>query len=299
MKITLVVTNTRGKNVVFISDSLQAMSLEEALQAADKGALENAYSVRGKFGVYLRSLPNVSGKDNLDALSVTAADIIAYANRTRHFQSTDAISMYAAQYIASVLERDDPFIETVDGDKAFVASVRDRIKSHVSIIAQAAKEFEIDLYLLGAILIDEVTRMLSFEDMLDIVFLNTIGRNVSVGLAQIKLETANNLIKKGLYNPNLGDKKLPFIGTLSNKNRKHLYQYVIQSKHNIHFAAALIRGFIDEWKRFINLSDMPEILGTLYHRSYVEPHAHPTSNERGEQIATEFYKLAKKWFADI
>lgn len=299
MKITLVVTNTRGKNVVFVSNSLQAMSLEEALHVADKGALENAYSVRGKFGVYLRSLPNASRKDNLDVLSVTAADIIAYTNRTRHFQSTDAISMYAAQYIASVIEQDDPFIKTVDGNKAFVASVRDRIKPHVPAITQAAKEFGIDSYLLGAILIDEVTRRIPFEDMLDIVLLNTIGRNVSVGLAQIKLETANNLIKKGLYNPNPKDKKLPFSGILSNKNRKYLYQYVIQPKHNMHFAAALIRGFVDEWKRFINLSGMPEILGTLYHRSYVEPHAHPTSNERGEQIATEFYKLAKKWFTDI
>lgn len=295
MKITLVVTNTRGKNVVFISDSLQAMSLEEALQAADKGALENAYSVRGKFGVYLRSLPNASGKDNLDALSVTAADIIAYTNRTRHFQSTDAISMYAAQYIASISEQGGPFVETVNGERALIAKVRDTITPHIKIIAQAAKEFEIDPYLLGAILIDEVVRMGPFEEIEDIFWLNFIGRNVSVGIAQVKLETANNVIKRGLYNPNLEDKKLPFSGALSKKDREHLYQYVVEPKHNIRFAAVYVRDIINVWAKKIDLLKRPEILGTLYAQGYGEPKSNPKSNKRGEQIAKEFYRFAKRW----
>lgn len=295
MKITLVVTNSEGKNQVFVSDSLQTTSLEEAIRVADKGLLENVYSVRGKFGAYLRSLPNTSEKDNLDTRSVTAADIIAYANHARHFKSTDAISMYAAQYIASISEQGGPFVETVDGDRALIAIVRDTITPHIKIIKQAAKEFDIDPYLLGAIIVDEVVRLSPFEYIRDVFLLNLLGRNVSVGIAQVKLETANNVIKKGLYNPNSEDKKLPFFGNLKKKDREYLYQYVIEPRQNIRFAAAYVRDVIDVWAKKLDISKRPEIVATLYAQGYGDPKLNPKSNERGEQIAAEFYRLAKRW----
>lgn len=295
MKITLVVTDMRRKSVVFISNTLRILSLDEALRAATMGDLENAYSVQGKYGTYLRSLPNTSEKDNVDTLSVTAADIMVHANRTRHFQSTDAISMYVAQYSASILEQGKPFIETVDGDKAFVSSVRDIIKFHSKIILQAAKEFDVDPYLLGAILIDEIVRLFPFEDIQDRFWLTLIGRNVSVGVAQVKLETANSLIKKSLYNPNPDDAKLPFYGNLRKQDREHLYTYVVQPKHNIRFAAAYIHSIITAWATYIDLSVRPEIIGTLYSQGYGTPKVDPVSSKQGDQIATEFYILAKKW----
>ncbi|OHA88996.1 MAG: hypothetical protein A3C70_03115 [Candidatus Zambryskibacteria bacterium RIFCSPHIGHO2_02_FULL_43_14] len=41
MKILLVVTNTRGKNLVFVPDALTAISLEKAIQLASKGEIYN------------------------------------------------------------------------------------------------------------------------------------------------------------------------------------------------------------------------------------------------------------------
>ncbi|MCR4263557.1 MAG: hypothetical protein NUV98_02455 [Candidatus Roizmanbacteria bacterium] len=54
-------------------------------------------------------------------------------------------------------------------------------------------------------------------------------------------------------------------------------------------------GLIKGWSKYIDISGMPEILGTLYHRSYVSPHAHPKPNKRGSQISEEFYALATRW----
>lgn len=298
MKIILVVTNTCGKNLVFVSDLLKTLSLDEAIRAADKGLFQNVYSVNGISGAYLRSTPNISEKDNLDTLSVTAADIIAYANRARHFQSTDAISMYAAHYISSLLESGVPFIETTDGDKAFVDRVRETITPHAKSITQAAKEFDIDPYLLGAIIIDEVVRLGPFEDIRDVFLLNLLGRNVSVGIAQVKLETANNVTKKGLYNPNPKDKKLPFRGVLSNKDREYLYRYVVEPNHNIRFAAAYIRDIINVWAKYIDLTKRPEIIATLYSKGYGDPKSNPITSKRGTQIVEEFYPLVKKWISN-
>ena len=295
MNILLVVTNTRGKSLGFLTDSLKALKLKEAVDLANKGDLKDVFPVEGKFGAYLRSFANASNTDNVDTKSITAADIIAYANRTRHFQSTDAISVYVAEHNASILESGKAFIETVDGDKAFVSAVRDRIKLNAAIIAQATRVFEIDKYLLGATIIDEIIRMSPFEEAQDKLLLELLGRNVSVGIAQVKLETANELIKMGLYNPNPDDKQLPFIGNLRKQDREHLYQYIIIPKHNIHFAAAFVRRIISLWSRYRDLSIRPEIIGTLYHQGYGNPHPNPKSDERGEQIANEFYGYAKKW----
>lgn len=165
-------------------------------------------------------------------------------------------------------------------------------------VNRMAKEFDIDPYLLGAIIIDEVVRLSPFEDIRDAFLLNLLGRNVSVGIAQVKLETANNVIKKGLYNPNPKDKELPFRGVLSNKDRVYLYPYVVEPKHNIRFAAAYIRDVITVWSKYIDLAGRPEIIATLYSKGYGDPKSNPIASKRGAQIMEEFYALAKKWISN-
>lgn len=293
----MVVTNARRRNFVFVSDALKALSLQETIREASLGIVENLLSVRGKYRKYVRLLPNTSKKDNLDAHSVSVAAIIDYAQGIKHAQDSSLISTYTARYVASFKERGEPLLKPVGEYAVPIVEVKNALVPHARIIMRAAKEFDIDPHLLGAILIDEIARMAPFENIVDLLGLYILGRNVSVGLAQVKLETANGLIKKGLYHPNPDDKKLPFFGTLSNKDREHLYQYVIEPKHNIRFAAARIRCLIGEWSKERDISDMPEILGTLYHRSYVKPHAHQTPNDRGKQIAKEFYGFAKHWLA--
>lgn len=295
MNIILVVTNARRRNSIFVSDSLKVLSLQETIREVSLGMVENLFVVRGKYRTYVRSLPNTSKKDNLDARSVSVADIIEHAQGIKHAQSTSPISTYTARYVASFKEKGGPFLKPVGEHRVRILDVRNALVPHAWIIMQAAKEFDIDPYLLGAILIDEIARMAPFESIVDFLGLHILRRNVSVGLAQVRIETANGLIKKGLYHPNPDDKKLPFTGTLSNKNREHLYGYVVEPKHNIRFAAARIRGLINEWAQERDISGMPEVLGTLYHRSYVKPHANPTPNDRGKQIAKEFYRFAKQW----
>jgi len=63
----------------------------------------------------------------------------------------------------------------------------------------------------------------------------------------------------------------------------------VQPERSIRFAAAFIRHIINFWSEYIDLTNRPEIIGTLYHQGYGKPHAHPISIEHGEQIAKEFY----------
>lgn len=48
-----------------------------------------------------------------------------------------------------------------------------------------------------------------------------------------------------------------------------------------------------QWFPAINLSNRPEIIGTLYNQRPRTPNAHPRSSDRGRQIHAEFYPFAR------
>ena len=292
MKILFVITNTKRKSIVFITDTLDTFSINEAIKAVENKLFENIYLVSGTVGTYIRSNPDANAKNNIDTLSITGHQLIAIAQGL--MIPTLAIQTYVISYLASITTTKS-FIEPVKSFKIPTEVVRHVFENHSSIIKQVAQEFTIDKYTLGAILIDEIARLAPFEPITEKIGVEIIGRNTSVGIAQVKIETANDLIKKELYNPRQSDKKIPFSGNLTNENRRHLYKYVVQPEHSIRFTAAFIRYVIDFWSTHIDLTNRPEIIGTLYHKGYGNPHAHPESNKRGDQIAEEFYQLAKKW----
>lgn len=208
--------------------------------------------------------------------------------------STPAIHRYIQQYIESLPEG-GPYVEPVGSFRIPRAVVKEVFQSHTPIIKKASKEFAIDQFTLGAIIIDEIARMAPFEPIYEKLQVEVVGRWVSVGVAQVSIDTANDLIGRGLYNPNPNDTKLPFPGNLANKERRYLYRYVVEPKHNIRFAAAVVRDIIDFWSTYVDLSDRPEIIGTLYHKGRGDPHSNPMPNKRGVQIADEFYAYAKQW----
>lgn len=163
---------------------------------------------------------------------------------------------------------------------------------------RSVEKYNIDPYLLGAILIDEVAQLNPFEEIFDAFGVKIIGGNTSIGIAQVKTDTANNIIAQGLYSPNPNDPALPF-KKLDKAAREHLYTYLIDPKHCVFFAGAYIRSIINYWAPNIDLTKRSDIIGTLYSQGYGKPKSNPETNERGTQIATEFYSLAKQWLTEV
>lgn len=294
MKIILVATDQKGKNIGFISDSLRIYSLEEISRLILSGKID-AHIVQGRHGSYIRSTSNNTEEDNLDAISISGRDIISYVQQVSNSGGISPINSYLESFLASLKEVKT--LKPVGQGRVPVSSIKRIFKRHVSLLRTVSKEFEIDVYLFGAILIDELARMHPFEQIIDFLGGRVIGKNVSIGIMQVTLDTTNQLIKEGLYNPNPDDRGLPFKGTLSNENRAHLYKYLIQPKHNVRFAAACIRDLINQWSKIIDISQRSEIIATLYHLQYRKPNLRPLADKRGDQIATEFYRLSKKWLA--
>lgn len=297
MHIILVIMNSSGKNFVFVTDTLKVYSLKEAIGLAQNGKLKGAYTVRGRGGIYLRTKPNIPKMNELETLSVTGKVLVAYARDTRHdARSTALMNSYIQRYAASLADG-YAYILPVGQPKmlrALTAAVKERLIIQKKHVLDAAEEFSIDPAMLGAILIDEIARLFPFEGIIEALEGNIIGVNVSIGIAQVTIDTAHDLIRKGIYHPNPKDTFLPY-ARLTNAGRRHLYDYLIQPKHNVRFAAAFIRFVIDFWSKYIDLSSRTDIIGTLYHIGYGKPKGDPKADERGAQIANEFYPLAKRW----
>lgn len=295
IKIILVITDTRKKSLAFASDTLKAFALEEALNRAARGGIYGAHVVRRASGAYLHTNQKISKQDEFDQLSITSRALLAFMDGTRHANSTPILSRYVELYIAS-LEEGQPFIEPVNQPKVLKAAVKAKFVPHRLLIFEAAEKFDIDPYLLGAVLIDEIARIEPFKDMVAELAARIVGYDASVGLAQVKIDTAHDLIKKGIYHPNLSDKKLPY-KRLTNAGRAHLYTYLILPEHNIFFAAAFIRFVIDLWSEHIDLLRHLDIIATRYHKGYGDPEQKEDrkSDKRGKQISGEFYRLSKLW----
>lgn len=292
MKILFVVTNTKRKSLFFVTSELETFSLAEIIAAVKKGLFEKVYTVTGTSGTYIRSAPDKIVGNNIDTLSISSSRLVAMMQG--HAKSTVAMRSYIESYIESI-QGGAAHIKPVGSFRITSVVVQKVFQSHASTINKVAKEFDIDQFTLGAILIDEIARLAPFEPILEKLSSGVVGRNTTVGVAQVSLETANGLIKDGLYHPNPKDKRLPIKGSLSNAGRRVLYEYIVQPKHNIRFAAALLRSLIDEWQPVLDISMRPDVLGTRYSRSHEVPSMNPEVTARGKQISREFYGYAKKW----
>lgn len=298
MDIILVITNARGKNLVFVSNEGKPFQLKTAIKLAIHGTIRGVYPVRKKTGTYLRTKPFMAKENEIETLSITGKTLLAYAQDARRVRSTMSMENYIKLYATS-LANGRAYILPVGQPKmlrVLTATVRKRIIANKKHILGAAKEFSIDKAMLGAILIDEITRLIPFESIIEAFGGNIIGVNVSIGVAQVTIDTAHELIRKGIYRPNTKDARLLY-ARLTNAGRRHLYDYLIQPKHNVRFAAAYIRFVIDFWSKHEDLSSRTDIIGTLYHIGYGKPKTDPKADERGTQIANEFYPLAKRWLA--
>lgn len=295
MKVILVVTNSGKKNFVFVTDDLRARSLKEAISLTIKGALEVMHIVKAKVGKYLRSNPNMKLEDNLDTTSVTAYRIVKAVDTLDFIIFYPAFQAYwkLRQAYLKRLQNQGKKIIVVDGylatPKEFVV---DTLLKHRGYIFAAAKRFSINPYTLGAIMIDEYARISMLDVLTDEVLLTL--HDPSVGIAQVAIETARSLIKQGYYNPNPDDRALSE-KNIDKASREHLYAYVVQPKHNVHFAAAKIRERIDFWSPRLDISNRPDMIQYTYARgNKVTLEQLKKLDARARQTRREFYPLAKQ-----
>src|SRR3989344_4873876 len=142
MKFILVVTDTRGKNLAFVSRELQTLSLTEATEAVRRGDVAGAYVVERKTGAYIRTKASVPKMEQFEKLSISSKHLFSYTNDARHAISTPALSRYVELYLESVRDGQD-FIVPIGQPKVLSAAIKEKLVPQRTNIFAAAKTFEI------------------------------------------------------------------------------------------------------------------------------------------------------------
>lgn len=291
-KIILVATDNQGKNLVFVDDLLQAYPLEKAIELAKGGKLDNVCIAKRSGVLYLRTKPNTPAQNRLDKISISSYRLFSSVDNIDNALLFPGFKNYWQKYQSALSKEGADYI-IIDGHSRIdKEAVKTKLQPCKDLIFEAAKKFNIDPYILAAIIIDEIARFGPIENITDPLKVYFLGINASMGIAQVKIETARSLIKSDYYNPD-PDKLSP--NNIDKISRQQLCPYVEQLKNNIYFTAAKIRSLIDEWKKSVDLNKRPEIIATLYRLNHKIPHSDPQPDSRGQQIAGEFYKLARKW----
>jgi hypothetical protein len=272
IKIILVVVDSSGAIRALVTDDLRHLLLDDAIRLVRRGILTGAHVVEANGRLYLRSNANSSTDDNLVNLSVTAASL---SKKYKEANQDRSLSIYAKAYgkfLELNFDRDE--LLYLDGvAKISRKEVIKRLQPLAKQIKSAAKNHGVDPYLLAAILIDELAR-LGPDDLLDV--LGKLGvKDTTVGLAQVKLSTARDMIKKKYYpaDPNI--------------SQSELYDLLVNDKVSIEFAAAYL-NFITKYRSKKNVGASTAELATCYSEGLLVP-----ASRRGKQIAEKLRKFAK------
>ncbi len=297
MKIILAVEDDKGRSSLFVGDDGMVYTLAEVIALTKSGQVSGLQAATRNGVSYLRASRQRVGIPALQDVSISTKSVFFITGNTTsvfsHTQFRPFWDFYQDQLVKEAAQ--GKLIVSADGQPF---DTRDHIEtvllSYKAYLYSAAQQFRIDPYLLAAICIDETIRLAPFEEIAQKIKSTFIpSSNVSVGIAQVKLQTAKDLIRQGYYNPDPLDEKLDKTH-VAKTSLAYIYQYVTDDKHNVYFAAAKIRSLIDEWKLAVGIDIPPTIIATLYHLDHKPPRTNPETNVRGEQIVTEFYPLAKE-----
>jgi Protein of unknown function (DUF3892) len=271
--IILVITDSRGVSKAFVTNDFNHLLLEDAIRLVRKGIVIGVHLVQANGHAYLRSDPSSSKEDNLDSLSVPAGSL---SRKLKDDDEDERVSTYAKAY-GKFLELRFPRNELLylDGMAQIPrADVIKRLRPLTKEIKTAANKHAVDANLLTAILIDEFARI-GPDDLLDI--LGKIGvRDTTIGLGQVKMSTARDMIKKKYFpaDPNISQSKL--------------YSLLTVDEASIQFAAAYL-SFITKFRIRKNVGTSAAELASCYSEGLLVQ-----ASSRGKQIAEKLRRFARE-----
>ena len=164
------------------------------------------------------------------------------------------------------------------------------IEDNAKIIVQAATEFQVDPIMVGAVIYQEQAENVNFIDTLTDYLGGVLHINTSIGVAQIRLDTAEALEKE--Y-PSLDPNRIESIFIDYNTVR---VERLKDPFTNIRYAAAKIQFSQNRWNAAgHDISDKPSIVGTLYNiedvNHPIKPHGNPQPNNFGIGVGHSYPKV--------
>jgi hypothetical protein len=165
---------------------------------------------------------------------------------------------------------------------------KDIIIRHKNLIIVAAKEFDVDPIVVGAVIFQEQSTNVNFVDTLADYLGGRLGLNTSIGIGQVRVETARSL----------GEKFPELLENNKSNTTRSVIERLKDPRANIRYVAGKIAFSQLEWLEMdLDITNRPDILGTLYNIEDVDdpikPHAYPKPNDFGNGVQKNYDRIKK------
>ena len=180
--------------------------------------------------------------------------------------------------------RNNPANKTDLSGRRDESAVDEIIEEYSSEIIAAGEEFDVDPVAIAVCIYAE--QVLNY-DWKDELFDFALWRfNTSIGLGQVRVETAQMLEDSGYIEKTEGDFSLFYW----NPRKQKIASKLLRESENIRYVAAYLRYWIDKWEHTYDISGKPEILATLYNlgENANAPNSSPRANSFGEYAQSKY-----------
>ena len=167
-------------------------------------------------------------------------------------------------------------------------AAEDLIRENAQYIIDAAEEFGVDAQILAGVIYTEQVLNVDWIDTCTDWLGSTGLVDTSVGIAQVKMSTAESVEEAGLME-RIDAEVYGFVVISHHKLR---YARLCDNETNIRYAAAYLKQLTDAWQpSYENVAKSPSILGTLYNIGVGNPHSNPEPNDFGNHVAKVYDKM--------
>ena len=174
-----------------------------------------------------------------------------------------------------------------------------KIEENSEYIIEAAEIYGVDPQVVAGVIYAEQSQNVNIIDTLTdwISFYGII--DMSVGIGQVRLSTAELLEEKGYIKKTEAEEggwNLGFLGFVHGTTTMAREKRLEDNRINIMYAAAYIKLIEDYWSdAFPDIVNRPDILATLYNQGYdySNPHSNPGSNSFGEYVLENYDKMGE------
>jgi len=166
------------------------------------------------------------------------------------------------------------------------------IQTYKQLILFAGQEFHVDPAIVGGVIYQEQAANVNFVDTLTDSIGGLLHLNTSIGIGQIRVNTARDL-------ENIYPQLYPDKDTVHAVEDTFIRVERLKDPYtNIRYVAVKLHFSDARWKeKGFDISGKPEILGTLYNiedvSNPIEPHANPQTNEFGAGVARHYQEMKR------
>ena len=163
-------------------------------------------------------------------------------------------------------------------------AAKEKIEENKEEIIAAGKEFNVDPAIIAAcIYVEQVLNVNWMDSLSDLL---CYSFDTSIGIGQVRVSTAILVEDNGYMEQSQGF----YANQLYISREEVVATTLADDKANIRYVAAYLAYWQDRWSDTLDISNMPEILGTLYNLgdNANEPNTSPKSNSFGRHVGVAY-----------